>query len=99
MIRGNDERLRRRTTRLYRLTCTHVLYTRILMAHLDAFAGNVSIAWALVELEPVRVEFQVALLPCLQKRAAELQHLSLDDAVSDLSVSHAAYTYKYEPQR
>ena len=59
------------------------------MAHLDAFANNVSIAWALVELEPVRVEFQVALLPCLQEQAAELQHLSLDDAVSNLSESHA----------
>ena len=73
------------------------------MAHLDAFAGNVSIAGALVELEPVRVEFQVALLPCLQERAADLQHLSLDDAVSDLSVSHAACKYapylRIEPQR
>ena len=66
------------------------------MAHLDAFAGNVPIAGALVELEPVGIELQVALLPCLQERAAELQHLSLDGAVSDLSESPEAYEYKYE---
>lgn len=54
------------------------------MTHLNAFTGNVTIARALVELEPVWVEFQITLLPGLQERAAELQHLSLDDAVGNL---------------
>jgi len=64
------------------LQCDRDGYTACGRIYLDSLALDyLSVSTLGVELEPVRIEFEMFLLPRLEERSAEFQYLALDDAV------------------
>jgi len=77
--------------------CDRDRYTTSGRIYLDSFALDyLTVSTLGVEFEPVRIEFEMFLLPRLEERSAKFQYLALDDAVRRTDyVSHThIHTYR-----